>query len=423
MKKIFLNLFVICILMMTSIVVYADMGAPEIKPYNATPRSIEGATYYKPIYDENNLRYEEVGKIKYGDVVRIFYENDNNGIKYGEFQFDDDEYYSYYHVKLSDMYIVTDRSENIKHGAIDYPLLSLSDNLEIHKGPSYIYDVVGKIPKLEQFVGYRQIETNEDGSTYELEMLPWFYVEYGDVSGWVCELKSSIGSYNNGKIIIKRDLTLEDGTIVIPASTIINGYYETDMWSSNVFVFYNDNFYFVDSDNIGVEANDGEWYRNLGKITYDGAKLYRMESINSDVILDNIPNGAELNVKYIEWDMRWIGWAYAEYNGVEGWFVIFDTDEARDQFLSGQENVYGKETSNIKVFDGSIEEQQSEENNYEQQNGSKNETTEKQKILPEKISQKADEIAIPSIVLYIAIAIIIALTVTVIILLINRKSK
>ena len=90
MKK-FLKLFVL-LLLVIPFSVYADMGAPEIKPYEVIVTNPNGIDYYDNINDLNVK-----GHLNYNDKVTIEYESSTSvQISMGE---------SYYYLKSVDYYL------------------------------------------------------------------------------------------------------------------------------------------------------------------------------------------------------------------------------------------------------------------------------------------------------------------------------
>lgn len=406
MKKILFIVTLICGLMIMSIVL-ADMGAPEINKYKATPKSVDGAPYYEYKYDPvmNEGRYEEIGILPYGTIIEMYYESIENGIKYGHFLYEDGSF----EAKLEDL-TVANADENVYTPfSTTRNMKVLANDIPIYSGPAYIYDVIGTIPKETEIVVRRIGHTNEfDGSFYEEEMNPWLYVEYNGISGWVCELNSAIGQYQDKELILLVDLSVSGDEIAIPANTRIQGYYQSDMWTNNALVNYEGKDYLISLYDCAVNAS--EWYQNGYEIKYDIAKIYRTASKNSEVLVDEIPNGTILPIKYIQYGLRWMGWIGTEYNGVDGWTLYFEEDEALDNYLSGEYNVDDVEKGEATLVQEeeikTVEENQNDSNTNVLYNG--------EPFIPSKP-------IVSNTVIYIGIAVIIALTATVIVLLINRK--
>ena len=410
MKKVVLCIIFVLIMCMS--VVCADMGGPEIRRYKVTPISIDGAPYYNFSYDSTTQTssYIEAGILPYGTVVEIYYETDQDGIKYGNFTVkQDDGRYVTHEVNLADMF-VAEQSEYF-HSEREQDLKVLIHDIDVYNGPAYGFDIIGTIPIGSDIKGYRIAFMNDNGSLHEESMDPWFYVEYNGIKGWICELGSEVGSYVDGKLITKIDLSFSDDEVAIPASTIIDGYYATDMWSRNAYVSYNGNNYIINLYNCGINSN--EWGENeFGyKIEYDSAKLYKSASIESEELC-TIPKDTVLPVNYIDYDLRWIGWVYTEYNGIEGWVVFFEDNQALEEFLKGENNYLETEEGKAQLVETPKEQEKIEEI----QNNNVAEVTEDNE-------DSIDPKTLGDIFLYIGIAAIIALTACVTILLINKKKE
>ncbi len=402
MKKISL-ICIIFVLFLTTIA-FADMGAPEIREYEATPKSVDGAPYYEYVYNEetNSGEYVEVGIIEYGKTIIVLHETiEENGEKYGVTDLVDN--HKRYEIKLDDFYAVNDIITE-EHDENPTEIRILVNDIQIHNGPAYIYDVVGTIPKDTILNGYRI----DNGL-----MNPWLYIEYNGISGWICELNSSIGYYTDRKLITMCDLSVSGDEIAIPNGTIINGYYDTDDWSSKVFFTYEDKDYLVDKYDFGVEAVD-TWFSDGYEIKYDNAKMYSSASLESEVVVDNIPNGTVLSIDYIEYGLRWIGWIYTEYNGVKGWVIYFEDERAQEEFLNGEYNVRDVKQDEMKLIPDNNDVNKVEENN---------EPKEVPLDRPIALTTTNEKPIVSNTVVYIGIAVIIALTALVIILLVNKKKE
>ena len=78
-KKV-LTFILILLIVLFSKEVFADMSAPEIKPYTAYVSNPEGADYYQ--YDAQADGYKKVGNLEYGTEINVEYETTENGIEY-----------------------------------------------------------------------------------------------------------------------------------------------------------------------------------------------------------------------------------------------------------------------------------------------------------------------------------------------------
>ena len=112
MKKKLLFMFVLILAVMSiQIVAFADMDAPQIKPYNATVSNVDGAKLYDYIeYEElNGATFEEVGSLEYGETIKIIYEVDIDGELYGMYQINDNGGWML-HIKINDIKVLEEES-------------------------------------------------------------------------------------------------------------------------------------------------------------------------------------------------------------------------------------------------------------------------------------------------------------------------
>lgn len=402
MKKIFVGLIAIFLIASFSCV-FADMGAPEIKSYRATPKNIEGAKYYKYTYDPSSesAQLVEIGVLEYGEIVEVYYESIENGIRYGSFSYDDGNY----EAKLEDLTAVIEDDNKYEVYPVSRNMKVLANDIFIYSGPAYVYDVIGTIPMKTDIVVNRIAHINaNDGKAYEEDMNPWLYVEYNGISGWVCELHGAIGQYYDEELILLVDMVVSDDEIAIPANTIIKGYYESDMWTSKALVNYNGEDYLIPLYDCALESS----YIDELKIDYYNAKLFKEPSKDSEVLIE-IPNGTTVPVRFMQYDLRWIGWVYTEYDGIEGWTLFFDDEGALNEYESGEYEL--------------IDTEKGEATLVEQQSDIPQESEEKEEpvVINDKTEIVEQKNLVSTTIIYVGIAIIIALTATVIILLINRK--
>lgn len=419
MKKVLL-ITVVCLLAIISLqlTVLADMGAPEIEPYKASVSNVNGANYYNG--------EEVVGKLEYGTVIDVAYEymeGEENELK-ASFASVENEF-QYYTINVSDIIVLeeTGKIEYDKESKISMIIIA-EDGVEISKGPAYAYEKTGvTIPKGTEITGYRT--TNMGGAS------PWLYVTYEGTSGWVCELNGAIGyktsEYETVKLLTPRKTSIYKDTSyktvveVIPANTILTDFLYLDDWSQAFYVTYEGVSGYLSNGNCAVNY---PWLENDSKtFTYElnyPAKLYKEGNAASEVLIENIPEGTELEYAFGE-DIRFAGWIYTTYNNISGWVYYLEDGTDYENYL--QDAVY-PENTDVPVVDN--EKETSKDTNDE--NVTENEVVENGNIVK---NEAVEENEPPTtsfsgtqiVILCIMFAIIIAVTSFVTIALVNRKKK
>lgn len=168
-KKIKLMLFLLLGIMILPMVAKADMGAPEIKPYDLTVTNEAGIS----LYDSD---YTVIDTIPKGTVITISYEYKEDGIIYGSIYGDG---YSGI-VKLSD-FTASDSviAPNVENGDIHFSetrkAFIIGSDIYLHSGPANGYKVVTKAIPSSTILEYNN--TDENGA--------WAYTEYDGVKGWL----------------------------------------------------------------------------------------------------------------------------------------------------------------------------------------------------------------------------------------------
>lgn len=324
MKKTLL-IIVVCILAIMSLqlIVFADMGAPEIEPYKASISNVNGAKYY-------NHEGNEAGKLDYGTTITISYEMENWETKERTATFSlSEEQYEFYTISINDITPLEDEAEKVKYSKEDKEELIVltEEGVEISEGPAYAYEKTGVvIPKGEKLTGYR---TEKMGSA-----VPWFYVTYEGTSGWVCELNGVIGyekDYEDQKLLtpratkIYKEADYRKTVAVIPANTILTDFLEIDDWSQGYYVTYEGVSGYLSN---GYCAVNFPWLETEKKsfeyeVNYPEVKLYKEANTNSEALSENIPEGTKLEYFYGE-DIRFTGWIYTSYNNINGWVYYME---------------------------------------------------------------------------------------------------
>lgn len=279
--------------------VKADMGAPSIKEYKATPKSADGA----PIYNMYNEKVE--GKFDYNEILTVSMEEEshskvyafacNKSNKCGNVLIDD--------LKLSK---AADTSE---YTAIYKGRVFAKNGVEVYEGPGYIYERVGKkIPADADVVvsGYDQ----DEGT--------WLKVKYKDIEGFVDSSKAAVMILYSGE------------QLIMSTNKIINEFYKSNDWDRKI--AYKENGKYV-IENEFYEYS-GEYKTN--SVKYKALKdmpLYKTYLVGSTgEEVGTVKKGD--TVKFI-YNASYQGSAdyYVEVNGVKGW-IDFSYDEG-DKYLEG----------------------------------------------------------------------------------------
>ena len=170
-NKIKLMLFLLLGIMILPMVAKADMGAPEIKPYELTVDNKSGISLYDSDYDV-------IDTIPYGTVITVSYEYKEDGIRYG-YLYDDSNYSGI--VKLSDFagldIEITPEQDNWEFCYYKpRKVLIVGSDIYLHSGPANGYKAVTKaVPSLTT------LEYNCTDQDYGT----WGYTEYEGVKGWL----------------------------------------------------------------------------------------------------------------------------------------------------------------------------------------------------------------------------------------------
>ena len=149
--------------------VNADMGAPEIKPYDMVVTNPDGVDYY----DSINLSTVS-GHLDKDTVITIDYENDNSY----SFSYNDTHGYL---KDVDNLVLVKDTfdpeketlPESYKLAKKEKAIVYADEGIDIQTGPAKIYKKVGHLKK-GTVVEYKYIAT----STY-------IYVETNNGKGWI----------------------------------------------------------------------------------------------------------------------------------------------------------------------------------------------------------------------------------------------
>ena len=394
-KKLFI--FLLFMIVMPTLV-FADMGAPMIKPYEAIVHNVEGADYYEYFYEnENNRGYRKVGVLEYNTLIKVTYEDIINGEMYASFDINGKSGYILIEdiVPKYEEVVVDEKNESDFFYSLKEKLEVLvlkSDGIRMRKGPAKVYSVVGEVIPRGTKLEYQYCAGDE---------CLWRYVEYNGVKGWIESLNAVVGNYTKESMLIPKEIDLiydEEVVAKIPGNTFINEFYNVDDWSQKYYVTYNGKSGYINKYDVSV------LHKNRTIKSKKVKKMYEFASVDSKILVDTIPENLEFQFIY-SLGRRWDEWIYTTYDGKSGW-IPFDEDE---YFYN---NIQNDESNDL------------ENNNQENQNTENN-------ILKEESDKTNDEIIqvnnsyTPKEIIFLSIisAIVISLTAIVTIVLINKRMK
>ena len=298
-------------LLLLPCMVKADMGAPEMKPYEMVVTNPEGIDYYDT--DESTT---PAGHIDKDSKFTVEYEyNDTYSITIGEKR---GVLKSIKGASLINEEIdpTTEKDSNIiKQDSSKSALVYSKDGVDIKKGPSDAYDTVAHIKKGEK-IKYSYV--------YGSDAVSYIYVNYNGKKGWVEILNSKVLLEDNTEYIARTDVKLDCTTI--PKNTIINSNYKTDMWSGSILVKYE-----KCEDMVKVFKTDGLLEMRKFNATSKKELDVFEYSENEGNKITTIPSDSDFIVAASFSDMETQKThSYVLYNGEEGWIEAdyddFDID-------------------------------------------------------------------------------------------------
>ena len=419
MKKLLLFL-----LLILPICVKADMGSPYTEPYEAYVTAVDGTKYYDYEYEDNNYVLTEKGSLNYNEIIEITYEQKINGELYGTIIKDDEFCY----VKLSDFesmagnYTIDNKTLLEQKEQYSVKIL-VKEGIAVHSGPAYGYEVVANLTEGDIV----KVLNNHS-------FAPWYYVDYGEGKGWICQLYGTFGKEYDEEIYIAIDTKLyeygSDKTYRIPANTIINSYYSLDEWSRGYYVTYKGISGKINYNNTAYikDSND----KNI-KITKE-TKLYEAASNTSKVLVESVPKDIVFKYDYIYYPNN-EQYVKVNYKGIEGWILVrgyIEDGEDSDGITKYKEIIHAKETNEKETIFEDIKEPGEIKPEDDVKEPELIEPGEEEQTNPEDAQKPAepeefeikDKITGKQIVILCVLgSIILALTVTVIIMLVNKNKK
>ena len=420
MKKILY--LILGVLLFIPFLVKADMGAPMIKGFKATPKDPSGADIYR--YDEDKDDYVKTGrKLEYGTIIELedydgsLEEEDGDSDFFVPVDYNDEDNED--EVKFSDL-MLAEKEYKVNKNELGKVIKAVAIvKQEIKKGPGPVYEGTGKyIPEGAKI----QIQEFYDQS-------PWVYVEYNGVKGFITIYEGKVGMDGVYTTIIspsdieitKPGTTKKIGTIKANTKTNVT-VYRLDAWSG-------DNYYIEYGNVRGIAWVIYKTKPAKFKPT-EAIKLYEKLVYNEDGELTSkaiytIPKGKSFSSEYYKYDYDIK--AYCEIDGVKGWIYVYgrSTDDG-DKDDKSVDEILGIKESDLFNSDILKSEKEETDNNTEPS---------PVEILPETDTTLTDENnnntdvqktakKVPILVYYcLGAAVVIALTAAVTVSLINNKNK
>ena len=399
MKKFFkITLIAVAIILIHTIVVYADMSAPVIKSYTAYISNVDGAY----IYENSEDGLKQKARLDYGTEFGIATELEIDGIEYGMCE--------YGFVKISDIATYDEIGDEDIDWKNPCNLEVLADDgVEMYNGPAYGYGKKGvTLQKGTKITGYM----------YKSDSTPWYYTEYNGNKGWISVLYARVGLEKDEErkaIMTPKDTAIYKDSLkknqigTIPANTVVSDYMDLDGWTREYYVRYNGISGFVDEDECAF------YYSNKWSIPKDGFNLYKTGELNSEILVYDIPKDTVLESEYETYvkenqDDNNYMWFYTQYNGYWGWVLV--DSEGRYE-ISQYEEQKQKETEVKPVIE-----------DYEEDDVNTIITdVETESPVPEAVIERKKLPLTNQIVICVFVAVIIGITGVAILLILNKKKK
>lgn len=339
MKKLFYVL--VGILVFMPLVVFADMGAPMVKPYKASVSNPDGASIYE--YSESAKKEIPINKkIPYGTVVEVSFEYNN----LVEVSYDDETL----QISIKDI-VPIEKEYNVSKSELGKETDAIIlKSVEIKKGPADAYESTGtSIPKGTKIV--IKYFGDDNGSVGN----PWAYVEYKDVKGFINTLNASVAfSLIEENTMINKNTVIKDTETKttlknIKANTKIkkNTVYQTDMWSGLYYITYDGVSGYVEEDNLSLKNHYTKY------TTKNSVDLHETADRNSKVI-GSVQGGVEIvNFYDNSWndriaiyyeDTNQSGWIFDEYDSETSAYKNLTYERLNTPVLDEDETIIEDET-------------------------------------------------------------------------------
>lgn len=323
MKKIFKGLLLFLLVLFPAIV-KADMSAPSLLEYEATVISENGADCYDYSGD-----YHVASHLEKGEKVTVRYEMDEDGITYFGINADNDECH---YVQSKDLMptneIVDLNNQNVVKLDSASKFLVYADEVEVRKGPSVSYEVVGKLKK--GTIG---------NYLYEIIESSYIYVEANGIKGWVDTIDKKVLTPSS-QFILGDDFESDCG--IIPANTIIKDGWDTSKWDMSTLVNYNgcETFIRTFKEKYIVPLIEPKQTKTSQELT-----IYETATAQKEI--SKIPAGEQIKVlSYAAANSHPTendkAYSYVEYGDIKGWVLYkasyWDWEDSTSNF---EDEVYG----------------------------------------------------------------------------------
>ena len=311
MKKI-VRFLVLCLLFMPALV-YADMGAPEIRRYEAiviNPYGIDYRDYYG----------NKAGHFDKDQVLTVVMELDDDEliVRTGE---DEPTYYIKNNGLVAKTAFVNPTDSGVYKVVKERKAIVNNKNgVSIRRGPSKVYDVVGTIPYGVE-LKWQYCSGSGGGFTH-------IYTEYKGISGWVEILKEDVFVDSNQYLLFSKEYQLSCGKI--PPNTILKSSYESDAWSRKYMISYNDCSTIVSAwNNDGISSI---WSQELEKIKLKkDTPIYQYVDLSGDPI-GNVSAGESVVLIAQDGDSREGHYKlYIAKDDIVGWVQMYDNGDGYER--------------------------------------------------------------------------------------------
>ena len=267
MKK-FVRFLALCLLFIPALV-HADMGAPELRKYEAVVTNPNGIDYFD--YEENIVGHfdkdqiltvvMEIGDhqlmVKVGDNLEGYYIENNGIMAKTEF------------VKPTDDRVYKESSER-------KAIVKNKKGVFIRKGPSIVYAAIGMIPYNTELTWQYYIYGGGGLDTYT-----HIYVDYKGIKGWIDISGENVFIDSERYIFFSKEYQLSCGKI--PANTFLKSTYQSDAWSRKYMINYNHCSAIIDVRN--TDKISLMWSETLDKIRINQDKsIYEYSDLSGEPI-------------------------------------------------------------------------------------------------------------------------------------------
>lgn len=297
--------FLIGVLVILPISVKADMGAPGIRTYKATPKSTDGATIYEKIYSDNPTKE---GKFDYNEILTVSIEEKSNGKVYAYACNKSDKCGN---VLISDLKL-SKAADDLEGYDLKYQGRVFSQKaIDVYEGPGYIYEKTGdKIPTDAEVIV----------SGYEENEGTWLKVKYKDIEGYVDSDDAAVMILYKGEALVES------------TNKVVKEFYLSNAWNSKM--AYKENGQYVVTNYYREFSGEFRYSKTEFKAVKDikVAKRYTSDYEDDSNIIGTIKKGDNVKIIY---DASYQGSVdlYVESNSLKGW-ISFIYDEG-EKYLDG----------------------------------------------------------------------------------------